>query len=226
MIIWKNRNLRDLGIIVENTPKISKAKKRINTFEVDGGNGFLSEDTNTYDAFSVSVNCHIKETSNIDEICEFLDGYGTLSFNGVREYTAIINNAIPFEKVLMFKSFIIQFLVNPICEDIETSKFVVDSNDTNLIIDDTYYNIDPKIILNCSGNVSITINDSTFYLDNSDGMYILDCKNKIITKNGVNSSNIMSGEFPSLKKGVNLINYLGDITNFEINYKKTYLWGG
>ncbi len=226
MVIWKGRNLKDLGIIVESTPKISKAKKKINVFEIPGRNGFLSEDEGVYEDFSISIDCHIKENVNIDEICEFLDGYGTLSFDNRKQYTAIINNSIPFEKVLMFKKFIIQFLVNPICEEIEARKLLVQSSPCTLEINDTYYYIEPVIKLTCSGDISITINENTFYLEGTNGSYTLDCKNKLISINGLNAANIMIGDFPRLLKGNNLISYIGSITNFEIEYRKTYLWGG
>lgn len=226
MVIWKNKDFKELGIIVETTPKIEKAKKKINIFEIPGRNGFLSEDEGDYEPFTVSVECHAKENANFDDICEYLDGFGPLSFNGERQYTAIINNSISFEKVLMFKKFIVQFLVNPICEDKQFTEYVVNSDDDNLNIEDTYYDIEPKITLTCNGNVAITINSQTFYLDNADGTYLLDCKNKLIIKNGLNSSNIMNGDFPKLKKGNNTISYIGSITNFKIEYKKTYLWGG
>lgn len=226
MIIWKKKNFKELGIVIETTPKISKAKKRIKTFEVPGRNGFISIDEETYESFSLSVECHAKEAANFDEICEFLDGYGTLSLDGKREYTAIINNSISLEKVLMFKKFIVQFLVNPICEDIESTTYNVNSNNDILEINNTYYDIEPIITLNCNGNVSVTINGNTFHLNNADGEYILDCKNKIITKNNLNASNIMSGNFSKLLKGENTISYVGTITSFNIKYKKTYLWGG
>lgn len=225
MVIWKNKNFNDLGIVVESTPKLSKAKKRISQFEVEGRNGFLSIDEGTYEAFSLSIECHAKENADFDNICEFLDGFGTLSLDGKREYTAIINNAIPFEKVMMFRKFVVQFLVNPICEDIDSVLFDVTASPTTLEINNTYYDIEPKITLTCSGNVSITINGRTFHLDNSDGTYVLDCKNKTIIKDSINSSNIMSGEFPKLKKGENSISFIGTITDFKIDYKKTYLWG-
>ena len=226
MVLWNKRNLKDLGIIVENTPKVSKAKKKINIYEIPGRNGFLSEDTGVYEPFTISLECHAKDKNNFDEICEFLDGYGTLSLDGKKEYMAVINNYISFEKIMMFKKFIIQFLVNPICEDVSDTSYSVTSNDDTLLIENTYYDIEPIITLVCSGDISITINNRTFHLTNTDGTYVLDSKNKIITKNNINSSNIMIGEFPKLKKGNNTINYIGTITNFKIDYKKTYLWGG
>lgn len=226
MIIWKEKDFKDVGIIVEHTPKISKAKKRISQFTVEGRNGFVSIDEGTYEPFSLSVECHARENADFDEICEFLDGFGTLSLDGKKQYTAIINNSIPFEKIMMFKKFIVQFLVNPICEDIASHTFVIESDSAVLDIPDTYYDIEPIITVECSGNVSITINNQTFHLDNADGVYVLDCKNKLITKNGLNASNIMNGDFIKLSKGTNQINYIGQITNFSIDYKKTYLWGG
>ena len=143
MLLWKGIEVREKGIIVEYTPKISKAKKKINIYEIDSRNGFVSVDTGTYEPFNIQVECHFHQNANKDEICEFLDGYGTLSFDGKRQYTAVINNAIEFEKVLMFKKFPVKFLVNPIAEDIESTIEQIFSNDTTLTIDDTYSDIYP-----------------------------------------------------------------------------------
>ena len=224
MLLWKGVDFRDKGIIIEHTPKISKSKKKINIYEVPGRNGFISVDTGTYEPFSMSVECHFSESANKDEICEFLDGYGTLSLDGEREYTAVINNAIEFEKVLRFKRFPVMFLVNPIAEDITETEVNISLNDDTLTIDDTYSDIYPIIELECTGNISITINNRTFYLKNSNGTYRLDCKNKeIFDELGLNASSIMLNDFPTLKKGENNISYVGDVSNFKIKYKKTYL---
>lgn len=224
MVIWKGIDFRNKGIIVEHTPKISKANKKIETYTVPGRNGFVSVDTNTYEPFSVPIECHFSEDANMDEIKEFLDGYGTLSFDGEREYTAIVNNAIEFEKVLRFKRFAVQFLVNPIAEDIQSTTEIIDSNDYEFSINDTYSDIFPILRIECTGNVSITINNQTFNLKDSNGGYTLDCKNKVIfDSNGNNASSIMQYDFPRLKKGINEVNYNGNLSSFEIEYKKTYL---
>ena len=224
MLIWKGIDVTQKGIIVEYTPKVSKGKKKIQTYEIDGRNGFISIDTNTYEPFSVSVQCHFKDSVDRDEICEYLDGYGTLSFDGERQYTAIIKNAIEFEKVLSFKKFPIQFLVNPIAEDINSTIVSVTSNDFEFEINNTYYNVYPTLVIECQGDISITINNQTFYLNNTDDTYTLDCKNKVIVdSNGDNASSLMLYDFPTLKKGTNEVSYTGTITNFQIEYRKTYL---
>lgn len=224
MLLWNGIDFRDKGIIVEKTPKISKAKKKINIYQVDGRNGFLSIDTDVYEEFPLTVECHIADNINKDDISEFLDGYGTLSLDGKRQYTAIINNVIEFEKVLKFKRFPVQFLVNPIAEDIESTNVIISENDFNLNIEDTYSDIFPILKITGVGDISIIINNETFYLKNANDTYTLDSKNKIIVdSSGKNASSNMLYDFPKLKKGNNLISYIGNITNFEIEFKKTYL---
>lgn len=224
MLLWKGINFRDKGIIVEKTPKISKAKKKIQIYQVDGRNGFLSIDTNSYEEFPLTVECHIADNVNKDDVTEFLDGYGTLSLDGIRQYTAIINNAIEFEKVLKFKRFPVQFLVNPIAEDILPTNVIITESDYNLFIDNAYTDIFPVIRITGVGEITITINNETFYLINANDTYTLDCKNKIIVDSfGNNASSNMLYNFPKLKKGNNIISYAGEVTNFEIDYKKTYL---
>lgn len=225
MVKWNNIDFKDKGIIVEKTPTISKGQKRIDTYTIDGRNGFLSIDRGTYEPFSLQVECHAKETANFDEIKAFLDGYGVISLDGEREYTAIVNNAIPFEKVQMFKSFVVQFMVNPIAHDITatTINLLTGLTDGKFTITGTYTDIEPTITITCSGDVSITINNKTFTLDDADGTYILDCQNKVITKNDLNASSIMSGDFPIFKNGENAVSTTGTITAFSASYKKSYL---
>ena len=225
MVKWKNIDFSAKGIVVEKTPTISKGKKNIETYTIDGRNGFLSIDKGTYQPFSLQVECHAKESANFDEIKAFLDGYGTLTFDNEREYTAIVNNAIPFEKVQMFKSFPVQFMVNPIAQDITatTINLLTGLTDGKFTITGTYTDIAPTLTITCSGDVSITINNKTFTLDDANGTYILDCQNKVITKSGLNASSIMSGDFPTFKNGQNAVSTTGTITAFSASYKKTYL---
>lgn len=220
MVKWNNTDFSTKGIVVEKTPTISKGQKRIETYSVEGRNGFLSIDKGTYEPFSLSIECHAKEDANFDNIKSFLDGYGTLTFDGLREYTAIINNAIPFEKVQMFKSFVVQFMVNPIAHDITPTTINLSSATFNIGGD---YETYPIITLTASGDVSVTINNSTFSLDDANGTYILDCDKKVITKNGVNASSIMSGDFPKFVVGSNSFSSTGTISSISAAYKKAYL---
>ena len=222
MVLWNNTDLKTKGIIVEKIPTISKGKKKIDVYQIDGRNGFLSVDTGAYEPFSVSLECHCKEGANLDEIKAFLDGYGTLSFDGVRQYNAIIDNTIPFEKVQMFKRFQISFLVNPIAESIAATTINLASINTFNV--SSYSTVYPTLTITCSGDISVNINNKIFYLSDTNGIYTLDSKNQeIFDSNNVNKSGIMNGDFPTFVNGSNSITTTGTITTITASYKTTYL---
>lgn len=222
MVIWKNRNFRDLGIIVEYLPKIPKAKKKIDIYEIEGRNGFISIDKGIYEPFYINLECHCYKTANLDEVKKYLDGFGIISFDGEREYTAIIDNTIPFEQVQNFKKFQVSFKVNPIAEDIVATNInLLSLNEFEI---ETYYDISPILTIACSGNVSININNKIFYLKNTNGIYTLDCKNKeIYDSNNNNCSSLMQNDFPTFINGTNTIETIGNITAISASYKKNYL---
>lgn len=225
MVKFKNIDFNTKGIVVEKTPTISKGKKDIDIYSIDGRSGFLSIDKGTYQPFSLQVECHAKDTANFDEIKAFLDGYGTLTFDNQREYTAVVNNAIPFEKVQMFKSFAVQFMVNPIAHDISvtTINLLTGLVDGKFTITGATYKMEPTITLTGSGDIEITINNKSFTLSDANGTYVLDCENKVITKNNLNASNIMLGDFPTFQNGENSVSITGTVTAISASYKKAYL---
>ena len=221
MVKWNGIDFKNKGIIVEKTPTISKGKKDIEIYSVAGRSGFLSIDKGTYQPFSLQIECHAKETANFDEIKAFLDGYGTLTLDGEREYTAIVNNAIPFEKVQMFKSFVVQFMVNPIAHDITPTTISITDDFT--IVGATA-KMHPILTLEAAaGGAEVNINGVEFTTSNEESAtYILDCESKIITKNGINASNEMLGDFPFFINGENTYQGTG-VTSLSASYKKAYL---
>ena len=233
MIIFKGYDLKTKGIIVESLPIIQKAKKRIDTYEIYGRNGFLSVDNNTYDSWELQVECHLADNANMDNIAKFLDGYGTISFDGIKQSTAIVNNNIPFETIFNsgFKKFTLSFLVNPIFEDIAdrviSLPFSAQDNYYASLLEGTFnYNIYPKEIeIEISSDADFYINRRKFSLKS--GHYFLDCKNKeIYDSNHVNQSSKMSGDFPYLDtSGSNLFICSINPTKFKMTYNNTHLMG-
>lgn len=221
MVKWNGIDFKDKGIVVEKTPTISKGKKDIETYSIAGRSGFLSIDRGTYQPFSLQVECHAKETANFDEIKAFLDGYGTLTLDGEREYTAIVNNAIPFEKVQMFKSFVVQFMVNPIAHDITPTTITITDDFT---ITGATAQMQPTLTLVADeGGSEVNINGVVFTTSNEEETtYVLDCEHKVITKNGLNAANEMSGDFPYFVNGENTYEGTG-VTSLTASYKKAYL---
>lgn len=226
MVKWKNAELSTYGIVVEKTPTISKGKKRIETYSIDGRSGFLTIDKGTYEPFTVSIECHAKEGADFNQIKAFLDGYGAVSFDNSKEYTGIINNAISFEKVANFKSFMIQFLLNPIAKDITATTTTISSSPATLNITGATYKMEPIITLQGTGEVTLTINNKVFTITGLEAgkTYTIDCELKEAEDNNHNNIlNNTAGDFPELTPGANTIEYTGSITSLQINYKKAYL---
>ena len=226
MVKWKNQELSTKGIIVEKTPAISKGKKNIETYSIEGRSGFLTIDKGTYEPFIVSIECHAKESADFNQIKAFLDGYGALSFDNDKEYTAIINNAISFEKVANFKSFIIQFLVNPIAEAKTATTATISSSPTTINITEATYKMEPTITIAGTGDLIIEVNSKAFAITDAEAgkTYTIDCKLKEAKDNlGNNILGQTAGDFPELKPGANTISYTGSISSLQFSYKKAYL---
>lgn len=231
MVIFKGTDLKNKGIITDNIPQIQKAQKNIDTYEIYGRNGFLSVDNNTYKSWQLSLECHCKDNADMDEIASFLDGYGTISFDGLKQSTAIVNSNIPFNKIRNsgYQKFLLEFLVNPIFEDIsQTTKTITFTlEDTMYVYDwniNTNYRIEPEEIeIQISGNTDFYFNNRKFSL--KAGHYFLNCKLKeIVDNDGDNASGDMSGDYPYID-GNTEIKCSTNPTKFKVKYKKTYLMG-
>lgn len=226
MFYWKNISSDEMGIIVSKTPAIFKGKRNIEKISIPGRSGFLSFDHGTYESFIISVECHFnKGVTSQDEILTWLDGFGKLSFDNVRQWDAVIVNSISLEKVIgLYRSFLIQFECQPIAEAINENIYIVTSNPATLNIFEATAQMEPIIEITGTGDVLVSINNKTFYLYGIEGKYILDSKWKVITDSGgLNASDQMLYEFSVLAPGINEIEYLGNITEFKIRYKKAFL---
>ena len=227
MIKWRGYLFSAKGIINEKEVIPPIGKRKIEKYEIDGRSGVLIIDEKAYEPFVISIPCHIDTSvTNMDNIRAYLDGYGTLSFDGEREYTAIVQNQIDFTKIMRFRSFIVQFLVNPIAHDITATTKTITSSPTTFSISGATTEMTPTLTIVGNGDVTITINNKTFNLYDLDSSktYTLDCENKVIVDNNNNNvSNQMLHDFPTLKPGTNTVSYTGTISSFTIDYKKAYL---
>ena len=219
---WKGETFNSKGIVIEKTPIPSKPNHSYEEYIIPGRSGFLSIDNQTYDPLTLNLECHL-DTKNVDmnEIRKWLDGYGELQIDNEKKYTGYISNEISFEKISNFRKFIILFRLQPIAKAV--TPITIDTTNINSFDSNTYINAYPKITITGTGDITFKINNIGFTIYDADGTYILDCEAKIITKNGVNQSSVMSGEFPYIKNGSNSITKTGNISDVTIEYSNLYL---
>lgn len=219
---WNGVAFNSKGIVIEVTPVVPKAEHSFQKYEIPGRSDFLTIDDKKYKPIPFSLECHFNE-SNVDtnDIRSWLDGYGTLQLDDEKIYTGYISNSIPFEKVVGFQKFIIQFMLQPIAKSLTAT--TVSSTNSTTFNSTTYTNSYPTITITTIGDTTITLNDVSFTIYGASGTYVLDCGAKVITKNSVNQSQNMSGSFPYVKPGSNELTVNGNVSALSIQYYKTYL---
>lgn len=219
---WKGETFNSKGVIIEETPIMTKPKRKFTQYTIPGKNGYMVMDNKTYEPIPFTLKCHYKEgNGNRENISSWLDGYGKLQIDNEKEYTGFISNSIPFEKVVRFRKFQVQFMLQPIAKAINST--IVNMITTGTFNSDTYTDAYPTITLTGTGTITIGLNGTQFTIYDANGTYILDCEAKVITKNGANASGSMSGDFPRVINGNNALTVTGTVTALSIEYKKSYL---
>lgn len=219
---WKGTTFNSMGIIIEKTPIPEKPKHSYNQYTIPGRSGYLAIDNETYDPLLLSIECHLDTNKvNMNEVREWLDGYGTLQLDDEKEYTGYISNSIKFDKITHFRKFIIQFTLQPIAKALEST--TINALSIDEFDSDTFVRAYPIITITGTGDLSFSINNINFTIYEASGTYILDCEAKVITKNGINQSNYMSGDFPYIVNGSNSVVKSGNITAVSIEYNETFI---
>ena len=144
-----------------------------------------------------------------------------MQIDNEKEYTGYISNTISFEKVVNFKKFPVQFMLQPIAKAITAT--TINMTSSGSFYSDTYTDAYPIIKVTGTGNITIGLNGIQFTIYSASGEYTLDCQAKVITKNGSNESSNMSGDFPKVITGTNTLTITGTVTSLSIEYKKSYL---
>ena len=205
-------------LIINALPSVFKAKKDINIIEVPGRDGFLTEDLGSYRGIIKSVECTIKDLSQIDYICSWLTGSGDIVFSNelTKKYKTVIINQIEFEKVFVnFHSFIIQFECQPhkynLLNDIITL-----TTSPQTIVNSGSVNSRPMIKVFGAGAITLTINSKVVTLTNIVDYVTIDSEMMDCYKDTLLKNNDMNGEFPELIPGNNTISWVGTVTKIEI----------
>lgn len=221
---FKNISSKDyLGI--KKLPLIFKAEKDINLIEIEGRDGFLTQDNGSYRSVVKTVECIIKDLTQIDFICSWLSGPGDVIFSNEPDkvYKATIKNQIEFDQLVSthdYHDFIIQFECQPHKYSLDNSIITLTAPRT--IFNNGTANALPVIKLYGTGVLTLTINGNIVNLTNivsyvTIDSYLMDCYKDTQLMN-----NYMTGDFPILVPGINAISFTG-ATKIEITMNIRFL---
>lgn len=220
--IFNDFDSRDYGILIQEEPTIIKPTRRFETLKIDGRDGYLLyADEETYDSFTLTIECTVENANEIDEICRVFNGYGKLilSNNLDRYYNAFIANQIDFARVYrQWKTFAIVFECQPYAYEIKNSTLTYTFTSTNraaTINNPTNATSKPIITFYGDGETVVGINGTTMTLT-IDEYITLDFDLEDATKGNLNRNNCVVGEYTKFKTGLNTISVGAEVTKIEV----------
>ncbi|NLB90182.1 MAG: hypothetical protein GX786_03045 [Clostridiales bacterium] len=118
--IWKNRNSKDFGIVINDYPPIIRPKVKTTALNVPGRGGSLTkeEGEDIFEPIVKIVTCTLLKPENINRVFDWLRGSGEVIFGNEPEYKyyARMDEQISLEKMYRYdtrRQFDVPFVCQP-----------------------------------------------------------------------------------------------------------------
>ena len=227
--IWNGVDCRQYGIHVSELPPITIPLERSTQTNVPGRPGSLTqlEGEDVYDDMILTATCFISDPAQIPAIAAWLKGSGTVTFANRTGgyYKARIANQIPFEKVLRGNphcTFAVNFRCYPFWYQENVADISVTASGTTVNNPGSVYS-EPLITVTGSGDITLMVGTTIVELTGISGSIVLDCALKEVYKGTTLMNDHMTGEFPVLKPGMNVISWTGTVTKIVISPRWRFL---
>ena len=222
--IFKTVNSKDMGILVNEPPPISKTPRDINEVVIPGRDGFLTEDYETYRGTVKTCECTLLDIATVDLVLGWLDGSGEVIFSNQsdRKYQACILNQIPFNQIIeQWHKFVVIFDCQPLARTLTNT--VQTLTKPGAIVNTGTAKSKPIIKVYGTGAIDLSVNGNVIHLTNVSSYVTIDSDLMDCYKGTVLKNTDMSGEFPELVVGENTISWTGTVTSVEITPNWGYL---
>ena len=221
--MWNGTRCTAFGIYVTEQPPITIPKERSKQTTIPGRPGTLTtlEGNDVYDELTLTATCVLRDPARIPEIAAWLKGAGAVTFANRPGgfYHASIANQIPFEKILRGNphcSFAVNFRCSPpfwYLSDVEDTEITTSSY---VLVNPGSVYSEPVMTVYGSGDISLIVNGQIIELEGVDGEITLNSVIQEAYKGEVLLNEKMSGDFPVLKPGNNLVSWTGNVSRLVI----------
>lgn len=219
--IFRGIDSRDIGVVVEDMFDVHRPKRNVQTIQVPGRDGRLTQDDGTYDTYTISgkVNCF---GAPLSDVYAWLSGSGDLIL-GDEPTRSIRASATAQVKNTRFRcdgcydSLTVSFDCQPFRYHVEQTEgandIPLDGNPDTVANPGTYKSA-PRIKVEGTGNVVLTIGTQIVEVENLEDGIIIDselgdCFNLTETALLNHKVTLMDDEFPTLAPGANIISWTG-----------------
>ena len=231
-LIFNNICSEELGIIVVEGPPEVLAQEEYEEIIIEGRNGTLIENKGTFPNVEKSF---ILTTIDLDHDIDLMIEKIKMWLFNIKDNKllyAIPNRYNIVKKVVIeedikttfeeYGDFKIKFLCEPFYYDLLEKNITITEKGTKFY-NKGDFNSNPKIVIYGTGDLQLTINDTTVQINNVDERVLLDSKLFLcLDKDNNNKSIDMIGNFPTLDIGENTITWVGNITKLDISPRIIY----
>ena len=231
-LIFNNICSEELGIIVVEGPPEVLAQEEYEEISIEGRNGTLIENKGTFPNIEKSF---ILTTIDLDQDIDLMIEKIKMWLFNIKDNKllyAIPNRYNIVKKVVIeedikttfeeYGDFKIKFLCEPFYYDLLEKNITITEKGTKFY-NKGDFNSNPKIVIYGTGDLQLTINDTTVQINNVDERVLLDSKLFLcLDKDNNNKSIDMIGNFPTLDIGENTITWVGNITKLDISPRIIY----
>ena len=231
-LIFNNICSEGLGILVVEGPPEVLAQEEYEEISIEGRNGTLIENKGTFPNIEKSF---ILTTIDLDQDIDLMIEKIKMWLFNIKDNKllyAIPNRYNIVKKVVIeedikttfeeYGDFKIKFLCEPFYYDLLKKDITVTEKETK-VYNNGDFNSSPIIIIYGTGDLQLTINNTTVQINNVDERVLLDSKLFLcLDKDNNNKSIDMIGNFPTLDIGENTITWVGNITKLDISPRIIY----
>jgi len=224
---FKGKDSRDFGILISSVPQKTRPERRVEHITIPGRNGTLTQDEETYETYTISLQCGTRGSDRLDEIVAWLNGAGELilSTEPDKVYKASIYNKISIADVIyLYNSFLLQFRVHPFKYSVNAYGDLLELTvPTKIRNSGTIYS-QPLITIYGSGDISFTLNNMEIPLYGVEESISIDSEMMEVFKNKENQNSKYGGtDFPRFEVGENTISWSGNVTKVVIEPRWRWL---
>ena len=213
-------------IIVKRLPVVTTPERDIESIKVDGRNGNLHIDNETYNSFNTTMEIIINDLTELNAIKGWLTGIGTIIFSDRPsvQYTAVIKNQLSYDMYAYNSKVVpIQMELSPIGLSTTQTTETKTTSPASFTVAGTF-EVKPTLEIKGTGEATITLNGTAFTLsDCSTTAYVVDCDLMNVTKSGTNVNNEFAGSFPSLVIGTNALSWTCTVSEVKVIYRTGWL---
>ncbi len=217
------------SLIISSLPPIVKPRMRIKETQVDGIDGSVIEALG-YEAYDKVIKIGLKNTDEIDDIISWLSAFSgdlTLSNEPDRLYKANLCEQIDFEKLLRFRTAELKFRVQPFKYALDDEQIQFTGSGTIVKNNGNYQSL-PRFRVHGSGTVEISIDYvPCFSYTFPSGEQRVDIDSAVqdayyTAQTSLRNRN-MTGEFPKLKPGGNIITWTGNVGRIYVYNRSRWI---